>query len=68
MPKLITIAVLFTVRLAKRFDQAIEDFDKAIELNSELAIAYLNRGQTWLNLHEWEKASADLNIAKNKGI
>lgn len=50
------------------FDNVIQDYNKAIELNPELAEAYDNRGVMWLHLSEWDKARADLITAKEKGI
>ena len=44
---------------------AIEDFTKAIQLKPDYAIAYYNRGVTWLHLKEWEKARSDLTTAQN---
>ena len=47
-------------------EQAAQDFGKAIELNPD-AVAYYNRGRTWLLLGEWERAKADLTAVKNMG-
>ena len=43
---LITTAVLLTAKKGE-CDLAIEDFDKALELDSHLAKAYLNRGAVY---------------------
>ncbi|MYB95339.1 hypothetical protein F4054_14680 [Candidatus Poribacteria bacterium] len=40
----------------------------AIKLNPELDSPYYTRGVAWLHLQEWDKAKADLNVAKNKGV
>lgn len=38
-------------------DKAVESYDKAIEINPEFAVAYYNRGQSYLNREApWEKA------------
>ena len=37
------------------FDNAIKDYTKAIELNSELSQPYYNRGVARIRLKEWEK-------------
>ena len=49
-------------------DAAIQDYTKAIELNPQYAKVYTARGVAWLHLREWEKAKADLSIAKNMGV
>ena len=50
------------------FDRAIENFTKAIELNSNYAAAYNNRGTVQLQLREWEEAKSDLTVARAMGI
>ena len=57
-----------TYLLKGAFNNAIEDYNKAIELNPKLAHAYYNRGEVWLYQQKWEKAKADLIIAKNNGL
>lgn len=47
---------------------AIEDSNMAIKLNPELDSPYYTRGVAWLHLQEWDKATADLNVVKNKGL
>ena len=47
---------------------AIKNYNSAIGLNPEFAQAYYNRGEAWLRLGEWEKAEADLTVARQKGI
>lgn len=47
----------------KKFNQAVEAYTKAIELNPEYATSYNNRGFTYKNLKEFDKALADLNRA-----
>ena len=38
------------------YEQAIKDYDKAIELNPEYATAYNNRGNAYAKLGEYDKA------------
>ena len=45
------------------YDQAIEDFDKAIELNPKLTEAYYNRGNAYYGKKDYDKAIADYNKA-----
>jgi tetratricopeptide (TPR) repeat protein len=45
------------------FDRAIEDFDKALELNPEYADAYFNRGTAHSALNQHEKAIENYNKA-----
>ena len=47
---------------------AIEDSNMAIKLNPELVPPYYTRGEARLYLQEWDRAKADLNAAKNKGL
>ena len=47
---------------------AIEDYTTTIELEPEIAEAYYSRGVAWLRLREWERAKADLTIAREKGL
>jgi len=44
-------------------DRAIEDYDKAIELNKEYAEAYYNRGLAYAKLGKYDKAIEDFNKA-----
>ncbi|RKY13529.1 MAG: hypothetical protein DRP82_05285, partial [Planctomycetota bacterium] len=41
------------------FDRAIEDYDRAIELNPKLAEAYYNRGNAWAMKGEYDRAIED---------
>ena len=50
------------------YKQAITHYSRSIELNSEYASVYYNRGQCRLHLEEWEKAGKDLTIAQDMGI
>ncbi len=52
----------------KEYQESIEHYDKAIELNAEFKQAYCNRGEALLHLRKWEKAEADLITAKEMGL
>ena len=45
------------------YKRAIEDYDKAIELNPNLAQPYFNRGNAYAKLGEYERAIEDYNKA-----
>ena len=47
----------------KKHDKAIEDYNKAIELDPEYATAYYNRGNAYAKLKKYEKAIEDYNKA-----
>ena len=51
----------------KAYREAIKHYSRSIELDSENAAAYNNRGECWLHLEEWEKAWGDLMIAQDMG-
>ena len=46
-----------------KYEEAISDFTKAIELNQEYAYAYNNRGYAYYNLGKNEEAISDLTKA-----
>ena len=46
-----------------QYQQAIEELNKAIELNPKLATAYLNRGAAYNSLGQYERAIKDLDKA-----
>jgi len=51
------VIVPFILRSSiNRYEQAIEDFSKAIELNPNDAVAYYNRGLAYAKLNEHERA------------
>ena len=50
------------------YDRAIQDYNKAIELDPQLALTYCNRAEAWLHLSEWREAKSDLTTAKNMGL
>jgi tetratricopeptide (TPR) repeat protein len=45
------------------YDRALEDLDKALELDDRLAVAYFNRGVVRNSLGEFEQANNDLSTA-----
>jgi protein O-mannosyl-transferase len=47
----------------KKFDQAIPDFNKTIELNPNYVQAYINRGDIYIYSNKFEEALADFNKA-----
>ena len=53
-----------------KFDRVICDFDKVIELKSDSGGAnrYCYRGFALLHKGEWDKAKADLTVAKDSGV
>lgn len=50
------------------FNQSIRRYTAAIELNPNDAEIYCNRGEAWMHLSEWDKAKADLTVAKAMGL
>ena len=50
-----------------KFELAIKDYSKAIELRPNYANAYYYRGGAFLRLGEREKAESDLTTARNMG-
>lgn len=49
-----------------RFEKAIEEYDKAIELKPDFAQAYVKRADAWLATGDWAKALWDYNEAINR--
>jgi len=43
--------------------QALDDFNRCLRINPNLAEAYHNRGYTWWKLKEYDRAMADFNKA-----
>ena len=64
----ITIAGRLCFRKKGDYNRAIEDYDKAIEIQPDDAELYSNRGEALLHLNEMEKAKADLITAKEMGV
>ena len=50
------------------YDQAIADFDEAIALDPQDALAYANRGYAYYNLGDDDKAIADYERALELGL
>ena len=48
---------------AEAYDEAIEAFSKAIEIDPGYADAYGNRGNTYRKMGQYDQATADLNKA-----
>ncbi len=46
------------------YENAVKDYSKAIKLNSDYGVPYINRAVAWLHQKKWEKARADLMVAK----
>ena len=44
----------------ERYDEAINDYNAAIELNCYYELAYYNRGLTYMILKKYEKAYKDM--------
>jgi len=47
-----------------KFEKAIKNFSKVIDLKPSEPRYYCNRGETFLHLQKWDKARKDLNFAK----
>jgi tetratricopeptide (TPR) repeat protein len=52
----------------KQYDEAIQDFDTAIQYQSNLAEAYVNRGAARIGTHRFKDAVADLDNAILLGV
>ncbi|MPM27895.1 hypothetical protein SDC9_74410 [bioreactor metagenome] len=52
----------------KNYKQAKEDFDTAIKLKSDFAVAYVNRGFTKIGLKDKKGARKDWETAKKLGF
>jgi tetratricopeptide (TPR) repeat protein len=53
---------------AKRYDEAIADFDTAIQYQADLAEAYVNRGAAEIGKHRFKESVADLDKAIALGV
>ena len=47
-----------------KYEFAIKDYDKAIQLKPDLAEAHYNRGIAWLIQQKWKKAKSDLTAVR----
>ena len=54
--------------MLRYYDQALQDYNKAIELNRDFAEALCNRGLVYIYKGETEKGIADLSKAGELGI
>ena len=45
------------------YDHALADYNMAVQLNPEVAAAWLNRGTLWLRKEDFDRAIADLTMA-----
>ena len=52
----------------RRLQEAADDYTKAIAINPKLGQAYFNRGSTYLNMQQKEKACADWKAASDLGF
>ena len=52
---------------AAKYDEAIEDFEKAIELKPDYADAYFNLGRTYYMKHDEDKACEYYKLAEQYG-
>ena len=52
---------------AMKFDEAIADFEKAIELKPDYADAYFNLGRTYYMKHDEDKACENYKLAEKYG-
>lgn len=53
--------------ISKRHNEAVDAYNKAIELNPEFAVAYNNRGLAYNNLGNYQRAIDDYKIAARLG-
>ena len=52
---------------AMKYDEAIADFEKAIELKPDYADAYFNIGRTYYIMHDEDKACENYKMAEHYG-
>ena len=52
---------------AMKYDEAIDDFEKAIELKPDYADAYFNLGRTYYMMHDEDKACEYYKLAEKYG-
>ncbi len=51
-----------------RLDEALADFDRALEKDAELAEAFLNRGNTYFLMRQYDDAIADYETSLRHGL
>ena len=51
-----------------QYERAIQDYDEAIRLNPQLAVAYANRAFAYTSLGKDTEAEQDINLAIELGI
>ena len=49
--------------LRRDYDRAISDYNQALKINPNYALAYYDRGVVYYDRHDYEKAAADLSKA-----
>jgi tetratricopeptide (TPR) repeat protein len=54
--------------IRRQYEQAISDFNKALEISPKYAEAYYNRGYTYYLKEEYEKSWEDINKAQDLGL
>ena len=52
---------------AMKYDEAIADFEKAIEIKPDYADAYFNLGRTYYMMHDEDKACENYKLAEKYG-
>ena len=52
---------------AVKYDEAIADFEKAVELKPDYADAYFNLGRTYYLMHDEDKACENYKLAARYG-
>ena len=57
------VAQAYELNNQGRYDEAIEECNKAIELDPNYALAYFNRGAAYINKGQYDLAIADCNKA-----
>ena len=58
----------FTYWIMGKFEPAMRDNAKALELEPKLAPAYFNRAANWLRVEAWDEARADFLTAIQLGM
>jgi len=53
--------------MLRQYDQAISDFNKALEINPKLASAYYNRARAYYFKKEYDKSWDDIKKTQDSG-